>query len=541
VLVYNVQDGLNLQALTVPFWRFAMRSIKRLLWFTCVVFGLSPLEVHAELKLPAVLSSHMVLQRDLPVPIWGQATAGENVLVKFRDKEKTVTADKTGKWLIKLDPLKAGGPDRLVIRATDTLTLDDVLVGEVWVGSGQSNMEGSADSYRRKDEVLARAVAAAPYPLVRLKHSGSKGWQEATPANVKGFSALLFSFGLRLHKELDVPVGLMLGALGGTPSARWLSEEAYKADPACKEAVKRFAPTYPQEKLQKEYEEELARWKKEAEAARKEGKMVPKKPLAPKKPGEANGKIGSQYESHIRPFIPFAIRGVLWDQGENGTAIVGIDQYTLMGALLAGWRKDWGQGDFPFIYIQKPSGGGCAYDRDSPITNQADKFTNLPASVPPTTSGFYRDNHLRILNYPHTGMAISSDLGPGLHPVNKSGYGERAARVALGMVYGQKVEYYGPTYKSHETEGNKVRITFTHLGQGLEFRHGDKLQGFAVAGEDKVFHWAQATIEGDTVVLTCDRVARPVAVRYAWADKHPWANLFNKDTLPALPFRTDDW
>jgi sialate O-acetylesterase len=518
-----------------------MRLPHRPLLLACAAFVLSVGALQAEVKLPAVLSSHMVLQRELPVPIWGQAEPDEKVTVTFRDQEKTATTDKNGKWLVKLDPLKAGGPDKLVIAGSNTVTLEDVLVGEVWLGSGQSNMEGGVSSYVKGDDVLAKA-AAGTYPRLRLKKTGTKGWQEATPANTTGFSALLFAFGLRLQQELDVPVGLMVGAVGGTPSARWVSEEALRADPACKEVIKKFAVTYPLEQLQKKYEQELEQWKKDAEAAKKDGKTVPKKPLAPKKPGEvATGKVGSLYESNIQPFIPFAIRGVLWDQGEGGTAVTGLDQCTLMGVLIASWRKDWGQGDFPFIYIQKPSGGGCAYDRDSPITRKADAFSSLPKEVPSTGSGAFRENHLQIMRYPNTSMAISSDLGSGVHPVNKSGYAARAAQVALGVVYGRKVEYYGPIYKSHEVEDGKVRIAFTHVGQGLEFRHGDKLQGFAVAGEDKVFHWADAVIEGDAVVLTCSKVEKPVAVRYGWGDKHPWANLFNKDTLPALPFRTDAW
>src|SRR5262249_36534581 len=332
-----------------------------------------------------------------------------------------------------------------------------------------------------------------------------------------------------------------LGAVGGTPSGYWLSEEAYQADDACKQAIKKFAATYSFEEHQKKYQEALAKWEKDAEAAKQAGKKPAARPQPPRKPGEAAGKIGNLYETHIRPLIPFGIRGVLWDQGESGTAITGVDQYTLMGALIRGWRKDWGQGDFPFLYVQKPSGGGRAWDPADPVTNQANKFAPLPAQVPPTQAGLYRENHIQILRDPLTAMVTASDLGSGVHPTNKSGYGTRAARVALGLVYGKPVEIYGPLYDAHAVEGNEVRLTFTHVGQGLAFKHGKTLQGFAVAGEDKVFHWADAVIDGNSVVLTCAKVAKPVAVRYAWGAEHPWANLFNKDGLPALPFRTDSW
>ncbi len=245
------------------------------------------------------------------------------------------------------------------------------------------------------------------------------------------------------------------------------------------------------------------------------------------------------YGRFIRPLQPFAIKGVLWDQGEAGTEVRDVDQTTLMGALIRGWRKDWGQGDFPFIYDEKPSGGGCAWDETNPVTSRAEKWTPLPAKVP--EDGSETETYIRIMRYPNTGIAISSDLGPGIHPVNKSGYGVRAADVALGLAYGKPAEYYGPIYQSYSVECDKVRVKFTDVGQGLAFKYGDKLQGFALAGEDRVFHWADASIDGDTVMLSCAAVAKPVAVRYAWAAKRPWANLFNKDGLPAIPFRTDDW
>ncbi len=495
----------------------------------------------AKVKLPPVLSSHMVLQREMLVPIWGTAAPGEKITVSFRDQEKSTTADRQGKWLVKLDPLKAGGPDSLKIAGADTINLEDVLVGEVWVGSGQSNMDMSVNSYTKGDEVLEK-MAAQTYPRLRLIRAGNPGWLEATPNNISGTSAMLFSFGLPLHKELDVPVGLIVGAVGGTPSGYWLSEEAFQSDVACKEVIAKFAKTYSLDQAQKSYEQALAKWEKDVAAAKQKGeKRLPGKPRPPLPAGACDRPIGNLYESRIRPFMPFAIRGVLWDQGESGTAICGVDQYTLMGTLIRGWRKDWGQGDFPFICIQKPSGGGCAWDPADPVTCKAEKFAPQPAKVPSSWDGLYRETHIRIMQYPNAATVTASDLGSGTHPVNKSGYGSRAARVALGMVYGRKVEIYGPLYQSYEVEGNKIRVKFTHVGQGLAARHGDKLQGFTIAGDDKVFHWADATIDGDTVVVSCDKVAKPVAVRYAWANTYPWANLFNKDGLPALTFRTDSW
>jgi sialate O-acetylesterase len=502
-------------------------------------FCLSVSSAHADVKLPRPLTDHMVLQRDQAVPLWGLASPGEKVSIKFRDQEKSATADKDGKWLVKLDPLKAGGPDKLTISGNNTITLNDVLVGEVWLGSGQSNMEGSVNGYARGDAGLAK-LAEGTYPKLRLLTGGR--WQEASPQTCKGFSAILFSFGVHLQKDLDIPVGLMVGAVGGTPSGYWLTEEMFRDDSACQDLVKKVSANYPYDQLLKKYQDDLVRWEKAAQEAKDAGKPAPKKPTPPSKAGQTTGgKIGHLYESHIRPLVPYGIRGVLWDQGESGTAITGIDQYTLMGGLIRGWRKDFNQGDFAFLYVQKPSGGGCAFDEGNPVTSKADKFAKLPARPAGTADGIYRETHIRIKDYPNTAMVTSSDLGPGIHPSNKSGYGERATRVALGLVYGKKVEIYGPVYDAYKIEDGKVRVTFKHVGQGLAFKHGDKLQGFAVAGEDKVYHWADATIDGDTVVVSCDKVKTPAAVRYAWGSSHPWANLFNKDGLPGLPFRTDSW
>jgi sialate O-acetylesterase len=515
-----------------------------------------------ELKLPTVISSHMVLQRELAVPIWGTAAPGEKVTVKFRDQEKSAVADSQGKWSLKLDPLKAGGPDVLTIAGKKTFKLDDVLVGEVWVGSGQSNMAGGVGGFAKNDEALAK-LAEATYPQLRLK-TGYGGWQEATPKNIAGFSAILFAFGVPLQKNLDVPVGLMLGAAGGTPSGRWLSQAALDADAPCQELIKKVAATYSPEAEQKKFEQAVAQWEKDFAVAKakadkdlaeakvkgekefaeaKKAVRLPRKPDLPAKPGECErgAKVGDLYEAHIRQFIPFGIRGVLWDQGESGTALQGVDQYTLMGALIRGWRNEWGQGEFAFLYVQKPSGGGCAWDPADPVTCKAEKFVPLPAKTPALWDGTYRETHIRILKYPNTAMVTATDLGSGTHPVNKAGYGARAARVALGLVYGKPLEIYGPLYESHQIEGSKVRVKFTHVGQGLSARHSEKLQGFAIAGDDKVFHWADAVIDGDAVVLSSAAVSKPAAVRYAWGGNHPWANLFNKDGLPALTFRTDAW
>ncbi len=491
----------------------------------------------------------MVLQREMAVPIWGTADPGENVEVSFRSQTKSVKADAQGKWRVQLDSLKAGGPDVLKV---GSLSLEDVLVGEVWVGSGQSNMDMPVKAYTADDPTLEK-LANKSYPKLRLlRKDAAAKWQESTPETNPEFSALLFSFGQSLQAKLDIPVGVMVGAVGGTPSGFWLSEAMFREDKACQEMVQKMGATYDYEGLLKKYEAEkalwepkMAEWKVKAEEAKKAGQPLPPAPRAPQgvgKAGEANtGKIGQLFESYIRPYVGYGIRGVLWDQGESKTNIACVDQTTLMGALIQGWRKDWGQ-DFAFLYVQKPSGGGVAFDTANPLTAKAEKFVPQPPQVPREPDPTYsQELHLRIMQYPNTFMVTATDLGAGTHPLLKSSYGERGAYVAMGAVYGTKHEIYGPLYVSHKTEDNRVRIQFSHIGKGLAVRHADKLQGFLMAGADKQFHWADAVIDGNDVVVSCAAVPKPESVRYAWAGQFPWANLFNKDGLPAQPFRTDGW
>ena len=510
------------------------------------------LSAQAEVKLPPMFSDHAVLQRGMAVPVWGTAAAGEKVTVKFRGQEKTATAGDDGKWRVELDALEAGGPDVLTIAGANTLTLKDVLVGDVWLGSGQSNMGGKGKGYSGRDPVLAKNIAAGPYPKIRLI-TPKNGWMEATPANLDGFSAIHFSFGLSLQKKLNVPIGLMYGAVGGTPSGDWLTEAMFNADMGVKAVVAKGMESYKPDEEKARYEKAKAAYEKALAAPPKAepGKPAPRKPAAPAEPGppgtmSKGGKPGKLFEQHLRGYVGYAMKGVLWDQGESGTAVRGVDQYVLMGALIRGWRNEWGQGDFAFVYVQKPSGGGPAWDPKDAVTDQASKFTVKPMTGPAAevnnpTGGASREIHTRIAGYPNTFMATGSDLGAGVHPTNKSGYGARAARVALGAVYGQKVEYYGPVFEKLAVQGDTARVTFTHAGQGLATPAGQPLQGFAVAGGDKQFYWATATIEGDAVVLKAKEVSKPVAVRYAWAATFPWANLFNKDGLPAQAYRTDAW
>jgi sialate O-acetylesterase len=504
------------------------------------------------LKLPAFLSAHMVLQRDMPVPIWGLAATGQEVTVEFAGQKKTARADDQGRWRVTLDPLAASAESRtLTVSALPAkgekqkLELDDVLVGDVWVGAGQSNMAQTGMGYTNDPVLVANAKES--YPLLRLA-TANKSWSLASSNANPRFSALLFSFGVPLQKEIKVPVGLIVGAVGGTPSGYWLSKEAYESDAGCKAEVEKAAAAFVPSQYEAQCATLMQAWTQSVAVATKAGAPAPAQPKMPLKPGEIQAaRLGYLYDAHIKPLIPYAIKGVLWDQGESGTAIGGVNQDTLMNALIRGWRKEWGQGDFPFLYVQKPSGGGCAWDPADPVTAKAEPLAALPRT--PAFSGSYRETHLRIRLIPGTFMVTSSDLGSGTHPVCKSGYGARAARVALGAVYDRPLEIYGPTLAANVVEGGKVRLTFDHVGQGLAFPANAPangagpavLQGFAVAGTNRVFQWAAAVIEGNSIVVSSDKVPQPVAVRYAWSQQHAWANLFNRDGLPAQAFRTDTW
>lgn len=518
-----------------------------------------------------VFGDHMVLQRDMPVPVWGTGAPGEQVTVRFRHQVKSATVDDAGAWRLALDPLTAGGPDTLSV---GTLVFEDVLVGEVWLGSGQSNMAQTVKQQGRDPE-MGRLGARGYEHLRMLRQEPDAGWEVSTPETNQTFSAQLFAFGCRLQEKLDVPVGLIVGAVGATPSAAWITQEMFAADADVQALVRQMTLAYDRDAYQRAFEVERKQWmaKKTADeaAARKAGTKPPRAGPSSVRPAEAvgsphgGGQLGGLFAEHIRPRVGYAIRGVLWDQGESGTRIAGVDQATLMPALIKGWRAAWGQ-DFPFLYVQKPSGGGTAWDLDDPMHAAASTFAPQPTEVPSqsnpdlswtefrcrprnnereiweqNTPEFSYDLHRKIMQTPGTFMVTSTDLGEGVHPQLKSAYGRRAADVALGGVYKQGNEIYGPLYAGHAIEGAGVRIRFTHVGQGLAARHADRLQGFLIAGADKQFHWADAKIDGDTVVVSCRSVRKPVAVRYAWAPRFPWANLFNEDGLPAQPFRTDEW
>ena len=494
-------------------------------------------------------SDRMVLQRDTIAPVWGTAAPGADVSIQLGNAKVSGKADAKGNWRIIFNGLKASHEDRdLIISSGDSKKIiKNVLVGDVWLGSGQSNMAGKVASYAKKDPTLAALVTKAPYDSIRLMQGGPKpSWKPATDAaTVNGFSAIHFAFGQRLHTELNIPIGLIVGAVGGTPSGSWLPKEFFAKSKACKADIAQFAKGWDAAKATKSYEAKLAVWEKRAAESKAKGEKVKgRAPKPPVEPGESirGGHVGNLFDRYIRSSVGYGIRGVLWDQGEAGSGILGLDQHTSMSALIDGWRTLWGQGDFPFLFVQKPSGMGNAFSKENPITREANDFKPLP-DISKAGNGQGRFLYTRLMqDNPNAWMVPAIDLGSSIHPINKWGYGNRSAEIALQMEYKKPgVQAYGPIYQSHHVNGKNVTVIFSQTAGGLTLAHSETLQGFALAGEDGVWHWANATrIAGDAVSVSAESVPKPRQVRFAFSQDRAWANLFNKAGLPALAFTTED-
>jgi sialate O-acetylesterase len=489
----------------------------------------------AELKLAALFSDHMVVQRDKPVPVWGWADPGEQVTVSFAGQKKTAVAGPDGKWMVCLDALKANAEGRELLVQSSAgdrqLKIRDVLVGEVWLGSGQSNMGMLVKEVRNAQE----EAATAKLPLIRMfrvnntigktSQAEVKGaWQIASPETVSNHSATLFFFGREIHRELQVPVGLINASVGGTPIESWMALEAQQSVPALKPllnpALKKVAAFWSPEgqAAYQQAEKDHAEKVKVAHAQ--------KQPLPLPPPFPLRGAPAVHFDAKIAPLIPCALRGVLWYQGE-GNAKRGIAHryQTQLELLVTDWRRRWGD-ELPFAWVQLANYKLSGYHKQ---TGSDDDWAVV------------RDSMRRSLRLPKTGMAVAIDIGDSddIHPKNKQDVGRRLALWALGDVYAQKVAATsGPLLAGHETRGAEMVIRFTHAEGGLQAKGGD-LKGFVVAGADRQWHPATARIKGDTVVLSSPNVKQPVAARYAWA-ADPECNLYNGAGLPASPFRTDD-
>lgn len=500
----------------------------RFVWLF-VALALSPAAARADVRPNALCTEGMVLQQKHKVRLWGDADPGETVTVTFRGKTAQAAANDKGHWLVSIESGSAGGPFEMTIAGKNTLNYKNVLVGEVWICSGQSNMQWTVAVSGKED--VQRAQSAAPNSMLRMfnveripslepKRDVKGQWTEANPKTVAGFSAVGYFFGRKLQEKLKVPVGMIHTSWGGTRAEAWTRKEILD-----------------KHRLFQHEHKNLAR----AVAAFKEKKG--------KNPLHANA-ASALYNGMIAPLLPCTFQGAIWYQGESnaGNAWAYRELFPLM---IQNWRADWKQGDFPFYFVQLAP------------------FTAIRKAPGESSWAELREAQLMTLKLPRTGMAVITDLGSeyDIHPTPKSPVGQRLARIALAQVYGEKgLAYSGPTFQSMKTEGNKVILSFDHAEGGLvakelvptrarkgrdgqvhaEWRVKEggsqkvPLIGFTIAGKDRKFHPAQAEIQGTTVVVSCADVPEPVAVRFGWAD-HPLVNLFNGAGLPASPFRTDTY
>jgi sialate O-acetylesterase len=625
--------------------------------------GLFTLEASAEVRLPKIFGDHMVLQRDVPVRIWGWAEPGERVQVVMQGQRNSTRTGRNGKWEITLAPLKTGGPYEMIIKGKNTITLGDILVGDVWLASGQSNMQWTV----QQSANAAEEIKNADHPGIRL-YTVSRGmsefplddieggqWLVCLPGNIASFSAVAWYFGRKLHYELDVPIGLIASSWGGTVAEAWMSREAVSRHDDFSNTM--LNTPFTIENARSESLTMMEQWKQERDNHdegrklnwhlpglddsdwqsmplpgiwennglpavdgvvwfRKEFNLTQEqaqKPLylhlgriqdldetfvngqltgsmsgqgnlrnyqvdpsvlrsgrnvvsvrvtdtggnggitgpnlyalsetnieflsgnwkyktgsvapAPRQGVNPNSFPSLLYNAMINPVTRFAIRGTIWYQGESNAARA--EQYrTLFPMLIDDWRRQWNQPHMPFLFVQLAN-----------FMQPDDK---------PTDSNWarLREAQKMTLNRDHTGMAVIIDIGEAndIHPQNKQDVGLRLALQALKISYGRQIVASGPVFSSMQPEGGSIRLSFESVGEGLAAR--DKygyLKGFAVAGADKIFHWAEARIEGTQVVVSSPQVAAPVAVRYAWGNNPDDANLYNSENLPASPFRTDDW
>ncbi len=648
--------------------KFHMKQINIFL----ILFLLSffTLATFAQVRLPKLISDGMVLQRNADVKIWGWATSNENVSVHFIDKEYTTTASQKGEWNITLTDLKPGGPYTMTIKASNTINVNDILVGDVWLCSGQSNMELSM---KRVSPLYEKEIAESENSEIRyfavpqkydfnFPHTDfqSGKWQKTDPESVLNFSAVAYFFARELYSKYKIPVGLINASLGGSPAQAWLSEEALKAFPEYYNEAQKFKDSTYIQQIESQDRVRISDWYKQSgsnDEGYKDGKNLWKNPevnisdwkvmkipgywanegsdflngiiwfrkkftvsssfvgkpvklnmgrivdadsifvngvfvgttsyqypprrytipagilkegentivvrvisnigkggFVPDKPyniisdgekidltgdwyykpgmkmepltGETfiRWKPGGLYNGMISPMLNYKIKGTIWYQGESNTSNA-LEYQSLLPALIIDWRNKFNQGNFPFLFVQLPN-------YMEPLDNPSESNWAL-----------LRESQLKTLSLPNTGMAVAIDLGEwnDIHPLNKLDVGKRLALAAGKVAYGdEKTVYSGPVFQSFKMKGNKIIVTFANIGSGLIAKDGD-LKHFAIAGEDKNFVWANAKIENNTVIVWSDKVSKPVAVRYAWADNPQGANLYNREGLPASPFRTDIW
>jgi sialate O-acetylesterase len=467
----------------------------------------------ADVRLPGIISDHMLLQRDVPVRIFGKAQPGEAVSVLFRGQTARALTDPLGRWEAWLHPLTGGPAARMTIQGTNTITIDDVLVGDVWIGSGQSNMQWAV---RQSDNPDAE-IASASFPQIRLFSVPRKTssvpledvdgrWVVCSPESVKDFSAVLYFFGRQMHQDLKVPMGLIHSSWGGTPIASWLSGPSLVGNARLEPFLTFWQNTILQYPVNmSRHEQALKQW----EASGSSGP----RPAPPLGPGHQHEPT-TLYNAMIAPLVKYTIKGALWYQGETeaGRAQGHVYGEALM-TLVQDWRRAFGQGDFPVYWVQ--------------LANYGNAVKN----------GHWmrvQEGQVKATALRNTGVAVINDIGnpTNIHPANKQDVGRRLALLAQN-------KGTSPLYRQFTREGDAIRIWFDHAGKALKVRGSGALTGFQIAGPDGKYVAAAARIEGVTVRVSSAEVPNPQSVRYAW-DYNPDANLVNEGGLPASAFRTDE-
>ena len=496
---------------------------------------LAPVLAQAEVKLPTVIGDHMVLQQKQENPIWGWDTPGTEVTVTFAGKTHTAKADAEGKWTVKLHAPPANDQGQtMTVKGTSTKEVTDILIGEVWMCSGQSNMGFAVASDWKGDlEALAskhpklRLFALPMVGTQDLKTDIDAKWELSDAQTAKPFSAVGFFFGRYLHEILGVPVGLIDNAWGGSAAEAWVRRSTLESDPRFKDVIERWRnieKTWDPVKAKADYDAQMVKWTADVAAAKSVGKPLPQQPRPPQNQLTGQHRPGNIFAGMMYPTLGYGIKGVIWYQGETNAGR-SWEYRELFPFMISEWRKEWKQGDFPFYWAQladfmaeKPEPGDSSWAE----MREAQTLTQKLAK---------------------TGQCVITDLGESndIHPKNKYDVAARLVRWALAKDYGIQIAHHSPELKSHEIKGNKVIVTLDCFGSALRTMDVNDVKGFAICGEDKKWQWAKAKIVGnDKVEVWSDNLDAPKAVRYAWAD-NPVSNLLSKDGLPVTPFRTDDF
>jgi sialate O-acetylesterase len=499
--------------------------MKKIRLYAAAFLLVSAAAAFADVTPNSLFSDHAVLQMGMPVPVWGTADPGERVSVTLGKQKKSAIADVKGRWTVTLGKMAAGGPLIMTITGKNTVVVNDVLVGEDWIGSGQSNMAFTVSQKAARYAGMLdedKEIAAANYPQLRIFMAVAKKayepqteikgeWKIATPENAPAFSAVAYLFGRDLNQALKEPVGMIVVAFGASTAESWISRTVVAGDPQMKSMLDRFDDLY------NFYQAHPNATTDQAPPAPQTINARPGKPGPLRDPVQDQHQPTVLYNGMVHPILPFAMRGVIWYQGESivgGKSGVALYPH-VMEALVKDWRTEWGEGNFPFYCVQLP-----------PLKNAS----NNP---------MVREGQAKLLSLPNTGMAVTLDVGDpaNVHPKDKEPVGDRLSRIALANVYGKKIEFSGPVYTGMKVEGSEAIVSFSH-GDGLAGK-GGPLQWFQVAGADGMYVDATAKVQGNTVVVHSDQVPAPVSVRYAWDNYPQGANLVNSAGLPAAPFRSD--